>query len=166
MSGADVILNTVGPYYVYGERIVKAAIEAKTNLVDVCDDGDATEKMLALDSKAKKAGVSMVVGLGATPGITNLMARTGADKLDHVDDIDTAWAWTAIDPKMTGSGIVEHYLHAVDGEVLTYKDGRQVMIPAMTISTSGSTLSSRSARSRFRRSGIRNRLPSLVTSKA
>ena len=134
MRGADVIINTVGPYYVYGERIVKAAIQAKKNMVDVCDDGDATEKILALDGEARKAGVSVIVGLGATPGITNLMAKAGADKLDRVDEIDTAWAWTAIDPKMTGSGIIEHYFHAIDGDVITYRDGQWAPIPALSIS--------------------------------
>lgn len=133
MQQADVVLNTVGPYYIYGERIVKAAIEAKRHLVDVCDDGDATEKILALDGEARKAGVCVIVGLGATPGITNLMARSGADKLDRVDAIDTAWAWTAIDPKMTGSGIVEHYFHAIDGDIITYRDGQWVPIPAMSV---------------------------------
>ncbi len=132
MSGADAVISTVGPYYQYGEAIVRAAIEAGTFLVDVCDDGDAMEKQLALHDEAVKKGVTVVVGLGATPGATNIMAKKGADRLDRVDDVDTAWAWTAIDPKMTGPAIVEHYLHAVTGEVVSFHDGQWVKIPAVS----------------------------------
>lgn len=132
MQGANVIINTVGPFYRYGEPIVKAAIEAGTNLVDICDEGEPTIKILSLHEEARKRGVTVVVGLGATPGITNLMARRGADRLDEVYDIDTAWAWTAIDPKMTGPAIVDHYFHAVTGEIETYRDGNWVKMPAVS----------------------------------
>lgn len=43
MKDADIVLNTVGPFHVFGEKVVRAAIEAKTNLVDICDDWDATQ---------------------------------------------------------------------------------------------------------------------------
>ncbi len=132
MQGAELVINTVGPFYLYGETILKGAIEAKTNLVDVCDEGEPTVKMLSLHEEARKAGVTAVIGLGATPGITNLMAKRGADKLDRVDDIDTAWAWTAIDPKMTGPAIIEHYFHAITGEIETFRDGKWVKIPAIS----------------------------------
>lgn len=132
MQGADVIINTVGPFYRYGELIAKAAIEAGTDLVDICDEGEPTIKILSLHEEARKRGVTVVVGLGATPGITNLMARRGADRLDEVYDIDTAWAWTAVDPKMTGPAIVDHYFHAVTGEIETYRDGNWVKMPAVS----------------------------------
>ncbi len=43
--GADAVISTIGPYYKYGETVVKAAIEARCNLVDVCDDGEDTNTM-------------------------------------------------------------------------------------------------------------------------
>jgi saccharopine dehydrogenase-like NADP-dependent oxidoreductase len=133
IKGADAVINCVGPYYIFGESIVKAAIEAKVPMVDVCDDGDAIVKMLEHDQAARDAGVAIVVGLGATPGITNLMAVEGAAKLDRVDDIHTAWAWTAIDPKMTGRAIIDHYFHAISGNIKTFRNGEWVDIPAMSV---------------------------------
>jgi saccharopine dehydrogenase-like NADP-dependent oxidoreductase len=132
MTGAEVVVSTVGPYYRFGEQVVKAAIAAKTSVVDICDDGDATEKILALDGEAKKAGITAIVGMGCTPGITNLMAKRGADKMDRVDEIDTSWGWTSIDPKMTGSAIIDHYFHAVTGEIITFRDGKWTKIPALS----------------------------------
>ena len=136
LRGADAVINYVGPYYVFGEPIVKGAIEAKVPLVDVCDDGDATVSMLKHDQAARDAGIPIVVGLGATPGITNLMAAEGAAKLDRVDDIHTAWAWTAMDPKMTGRAIIDHYFHAISGNIITFRDGCWVEITAMSVTRS------------------------------
>lgn len=132
MKGADVVLSTLGPFYVFAEKALKAAIEAKVNFVDIDDDWDATEACLDLNEEAKKANVTAIIGLGATPGITNMMAKYGADQLDRVDDIHTAWVWTGVDPKMTGTAIVEHYFHAITGNVATYRDGKWVQIPALS----------------------------------
>ncbi|OIP27983.1 MAG: hypothetical protein COY46_04550 [Chloroflexi bacterium CG_4_10_14_0_8_um_filter_46_9] len=129
MKGADVVLSTLGPFHVFGEKVVKAAIETKTNLVDICDDWDATQSCLNLNSEARKAGVTIIIGLGATPGITNVMARYGANKLDRVDEVHTSWAWSGVDPTQ-GPAIVDHYFHAVTGKVLTYQDSKWVEIKA------------------------------------
>ncbi|MCK4362167.1 MAG: saccharopine dehydrogenase NADP-binding domain-containing protein, partial [Dehalococcoidia bacterium] len=65
--GSSVVLNCVGPFYKYGPIIMKAVIESKVNYVDVCDDFDATEKLLAMDRDARKAGISALVGMGSSP---------------------------------------------------------------------------------------------------
>ncbi|MCK4963675.1 MAG: saccharopine dehydrogenase NADP-binding domain-containing protein, partial [Dehalococcoidia bacterium] len=66
--GSSVVLNCVGPFYKYGPIIMKVVIESKVNYVDVCDDFDATEKLLAMDGDARKAGISALVGMGSSPG--------------------------------------------------------------------------------------------------
>jgi len=133
IRGAGAVMSFVGPYYLFAEHIIKAALAARTPLVDICDDGDITAKLLEYDSEAQKAGIPVIAGLGATPGITNLMALRGAEVLDRVDDIDTAWAWTALNPKMTGRAIIDHYFHAITGDIVTYRDGDWVKIPAMSV---------------------------------
>jgi saccharopine dehydrogenase-like NADP-dependent oxidoreductase len=134
IKGADAVISYVGPYYVFGEPVVKAAIEAKTPLVDICDDADAALKILAYDGPAREAGITIITGLGATPGITNLMALRGSEELERVDEIDTSWAWTALDPKMKGRAIVDHYFHAISGNIKTYRNGNWVDIPALSVS--------------------------------
>ena len=54
--------------------MLRAAIRAGCHYVDVCDDWEPTLEMLALDTEARAAGVTAVIGLGASPGITNLLA--------------------------------------------------------------------------------------------
>jgi len=131
MSDVDVAISAIGPYYVFGVMVLKAAIDAKTNFVDIDDDYDATKACLDFHEEARKAGVTAIIGLGATPGLTNVLARYGSEKLDKVDEIHTAWAWNSIDPFM-GSAIVAHYFHANAGEVPTYRDGKWVEVSALS----------------------------------
>ncbi len=127
----DVVLSAVGPYYRFGEIVLRNVIEAGKSFVDVDDDYDATGKCLELDGLAKEKGVTAVVGLGATPGITNVLARFGSEKMDSVESIDTYWAWTSLDPTM-GSAIIAHYFHASDGNIPTYRDGEWVDVRALS----------------------------------
>ena len=38
IENADVVVNSVGPYYRFGVPVLKAAIAAKRHYVDICDD--------------------------------------------------------------------------------------------------------------------------------
>lgn len=131
MKKADVAISTIGPFHKFGEKVIRAAIDAGTNLVDIDDDYDATEECLKLDGKAKNAGITVIIGLGASPGLTNLMSSYGAEKLGGADEIHTSWAWTAVDPEM-GPAIIDHYFHAITGKIPTYRDGKRVEVPALS----------------------------------
>lgn len=128
MKGADAVANCVGPFHRYGVKVLKAAIDAKVDMVDICDDWDATQEYLALDGKVKEAGMTFIPGLGYTPGVTNLLAKHGADKLDRVDEIHVAWMWNAFDPG--GYAVTEHGFHADTSDVPAYLDGKWVKVPA------------------------------------
>src|SRR5438270_3124076 len=44
-----------------------------------------TRKLMALHEEAEAAGITAILGMGGTPGITNLLARAAADQLDRVE---------------------------------------------------------------------------------
>lgn len=131
LKDVDVAVGAIGPFYRFGVNVLKASIEAGVDFVDIDDDYDATEKSLSLDELAKKNNVTAVIGLGATPGITNLISKYAVEELDQVDEIHTAWAWTCIDPT-EGPAIILHYLHASDGMVKTFKGGEVVEVKALS----------------------------------
>jgi len=133
MKEADVVVNFAGPFYKHGVKAIEAAIEAKRNYVDICDDYDATRDMLALDEKAKGAGITAIIGLGASPGVTNLFAKHGADKLDQVDEIEVKWVVSISDVDEPGaSAALYHGLHMVDGTVPQFLEGKFQDVPALT----------------------------------
>lgn len=91
MRQVDVVMNTVGPFYRFGVPIVRAAIKTSRNYADINDDYRPTQEVLELDEEARTAGVTVLIGMGASPGITNILARHAAAQLDEVDYIQTVW---------------------------------------------------------------------------
>jgi saccharopine dehydrogenase (NAD+, L-lysine-forming) len=123
ISGSAVVLNCVGPFYKYGPTIMKAVIEARINYVDVCDDFDATEKLLAMDDKAKKAGVSALIGMGSSPGVANVLVRFCADSLlDQVEAVDIYHAHGG--EKVEGAAVVKHRIHSMKIGIPMFLNGK------------------------------------------
>ena len=121
VEGSDLVMNFVGPYYKFGTKTLETIIDAKVNYVDICDEGDVTEEALKLDEKAKENGVTALIGLGMSPGMTNVLAKFGSDALDETDEIHTHWV---LDEKDLGAGAVTlHLFHSINGEKPTFADG-------------------------------------------
>jgi len=127
-EGKDVALGTIGPFYKYEEKVARACIEARVNYVSICDDYDAADAILKLDGEAKEAGITMITGVGWTPGITNVLAKKAADEIDEVEDIAVSWGAHASDT--VGKAVTLHTMHIFAGTVPSFQRGRRVMIPA------------------------------------
>jgi saccharopine dehydrogenase (NAD+, L-lysine-forming) len=123
INGSEVVLNCVGPFYKYGPTILKTVIEAGINYVDVCDDFDATEALLAMDEKAKKPGVSALIGMGSSPGVANVLVRFCADSLlDEVESVDIYHAHGG--EKIEGAAVVKHRIHSMKMGIPMFLNGQ------------------------------------------
>jgi hypothetical protein len=91
LHSCDFVVNTVGPFYLFGPPILSAAIDAARDYIDICDDPEPTLEMLALDDRAKAAGVTALLGMGASPGVANLLAVIAGRELDTVETMVTSW---------------------------------------------------------------------------
>ena len=91
MANTDLVINTCGPFYRYGVPVLQAAIDTGCHYVDICDDWEPTVEMLKLDQQAKDADVCAIVGLGASPGISNMLALMAMQELDSVATLYTGW---------------------------------------------------------------------------
>lgn len=128
IKGNDVVVNVVGPFYKYAIPTMKAAIEAGVNYLDIMDDWDTTIAAFDLDEAARKAGVSVCIGLGSSPGFGNIIVRYAADKMDQVDEVRLLWGYALNDP--AGPSVLAHMFHALRGDVPQYLDGKLVNVPA------------------------------------
>jgi saccharopine dehydrogenase-like NADP-dependent oxidoreductase len=127
IEGSKIVLNTVGPFYTYGPPILMAAIEAGVDYVDVCDDLDATERMLELDDEAKAAGISALIGMGNSPGMANVIARWCADTmLDQVEEVNIYHAHGG-EPS-EGGGVIKHRIHAMTSDIPLFVDGKFISV--------------------------------------
>ncbi len=152
ISEHDLLLNTVGPYFLFGRDIMEASILAQRNSIDICDDWKPMSEVLDMDEKARKAGVTAIVGMGSSPGILNLMAVRACSRLDEIDEIVTAWGLGGVKsgsrlpfyvskkhliqeagrtPPRSNAAI-EHFLYECTGNIPTFKNGRLIEIEALT----------------------------------
>jgi hypothetical protein len=128
LAGADVVLNAAGPFHAFGAAPLAAAIDAGCHYLDVGDDWEATLDMLAFEGRARTAGVSAVIGIGASPGITNLLAARAVRELDRVDTLHTGWSAAGAaggdDGTPGASAAVAHFLHQIVHPILVRREGR------------------------------------------
>ena len=86
VRGFDVVLN--GLPWKFDMAVTRACVEAGVSGLDVSSE----ESQWDYDGAAREKGILFVPGVGATPGITNVMARWAADQLDEVDSIHISFA--------------------------------------------------------------------------
>src|SRR5205085_9324834 len=125
IRGYDVVVNTMT--YHFGLQATRAAIRAGVSYLDLGGLHN-TPKQLALDHEARAAGVTIVLGCGATPGVSNILARRGADDLDTVEAIHIAFAsHRSIAPS---PGLLDTFLDEFSPEAsrFYYEDGHLVQV--------------------------------------
>ena len=132
----DVVLNTTGPFFMFGVAILKTAIENNCHYIDICDDWEPTEEMLMLDSQAKDKGITAIIGLGASPGITNLMGLVAMEELDSVDTVITGWDLSSVNPAEESSqagtnAAMIHGIQQMTGKVKIFEDGQLSMVQSL-----------------------------------
>ena len=122
VAGCDLVVNCVGPFYSTVENILETVIEAGIDYVDVCDDPDVTLKILELDRKARQAGILALIGMGASPGVTNLFGKLIADDfLEETDSIDIFH--THGGEPIEGEGVIGHRFHCMNIDIPMYLEG-------------------------------------------
>ena len=98
LSECDLCINGVPTFAGFQITIFEACLEAKKPYADYGGMGVYTVKQKAQHETWKKAGVTAVIGLGSDPGLSNIICRAVADRLDRVDRINLYWAATKIGP--------------------------------------------------------------------
>lgn len=88
---ASLVANFAGPYTRTGTAVLDACIDTGCDYLDVCDDADATLAMLERDEAAREAGIRALVGMGSSPGITNVLIRAARDWLGEADEVSLSW---------------------------------------------------------------------------
>jgi saccharopine dehydrogenase-like NADP-dependent oxidoreductase len=128
MKGHDVIANCIGPFFRFGVPILECAIAAGVNYFDICDDPEPSRDMLAMGAQAKTAGITAVVGLGASPGITNMLAAKVSRILTQMTELHAAWnIEEKTDDAPSGveySAAIVHWMKQTSGLILECRDGK------------------------------------------
>ena len=138
LDGVAVVLNMTGPFYRLGVSVLQAALSAGCHYLDICDDWEPTIDMLAFHEEAVESDVVAVIGIGASPGISNILARVVCDRLDRVDDLYTVWPvdagdergdaiQVAVEENQGASAAIVHWMQQISGEIEVVKEGQRVV---------------------------------------
>jgi saccharopine dehydrogenase (NAD+, L-lysine-forming) len=127
LRGADVVLNCVGPFYRFAAPTLEAAIEAGVGYVDICDDLDATRALLALDDRARDAGITALIGMGNSPGLANIFVKLCAETL--LDEVTSAEIMHIHGGEPSeGAAVLKHRIHAMVNDVPLFVDGEMIAV--------------------------------------
>jgi len=121
--GYDVVVN--GLPWKYDVPVTKACVEVGVNGLDVSTE----EEQWDFHTTAKDKDMIFIPGVGATPGITNVMARNAADQMDMVNDVQINFA--AFRSPAPAPGLLITFLyefHPVTEERAFYKDGEFIWV--------------------------------------
>jgi saccharopine dehydrogenase-like NADP-dependent oxidoreductase len=121
--GFDVVVN--GLPWKYDLIVTKACVEVGVNGLDVSTE----EEQWDFNAIAKDKDMIFIPGVGATPGITNVMARNAADQMDEVDEIQINFAAFRCPAPAPGLLITFLYeFHPRTEERVYYQDGEFVWV--------------------------------------
>lgn len=99
LNQADFCINAVPTLAGHQMAIFAACLAARKPYVDYGGLGVFTVEQKKHHHAWKQAGVAAVLGLGADPGISNMLCKAVAERLDRIDRINLFWAAKNLAPE-------------------------------------------------------------------
>lgn len=135
LEGADICINAVPTMAGFQMAIFEAALAARVPYLDLGGLGTYTVQQKAADERFRAAGVCAVIGVGADPGMSNVLCRHVADQFDTIDRLNLYWAAELVGPEnpvlvppySVSTVIAEYALPSTQ-----FLDGRHVEVAPMT----------------------------------
>lgn len=123
-SECKVIINCVGPFGVYGEPVVKAAIEAGCHYLDTTGEQAFMRNLFDhYDEKAKRAGVTVVPSMAYEVALSDCGAFVAGQGLDGKLRISVAYAWEFL---AASQGTMRSAMRVFGGDGWGFRDGKFV----------------------------------------
>ncbi len=111
-----ILAGPPGTHYEPAKQLVRAG----TSVVSISDAPEDVDRLLELDEMARGQGRTVAVGVGFAPGLTCLLVRHAANRLDDVDEISVAKAGTG------GPACARQHHRALKQPGLVWSDGSWV----------------------------------------
>jgi lysine 6-dehydrogenase len=134
MAGAQAVMCAL-PYY-FNKPMTEAAIAAGAHFSDLGGNTEIVQDQKTLDAAAKAKGVSVVPDCGLAPGMVNILAQLGIDRLDTTQSVRIYVGGLPQEP--TGP-LKYQIVYSIEG-VLDYyttlswivRDGKRVQVKALS----------------------------------
>jgi lysine 6-dehydrogenase len=134
MAGVKAVMCAI-PYY-FNLPMSEAAIAAGAHFCDLGGNTEIVENQKKLSDKAAKAGVSVIPDCGLAPGMVNILAQLGIDRLDKTESVRIYVGGLPQNPE---GPLKYQIVYSIEG-VLDYyttlswvvRDGKRVTVKALS----------------------------------
>jgi lysine 6-dehydrogenase len=132
-DAADVVCNCA--VYAFNLPVMEACADSGTHYVDLGGLFHTTRRQLALHDRFVDAGVTAVVGMGGSPGTTNVLAALAARDLEVVEEVEIRLGVADFAPSAAPVPVpyaISTILDEFAVPAMTFRDGRLAQVPAMS----------------------------------
>ncbi|MBM3147671.1 MAG: saccharopine dehydrogenase NADP-binding domain-containing protein, partial [Actinobacteria bacterium] len=84
LTGCDAMVNATQHFW--NLNVMQAAASAGVHYTDMGGLFHVTRRQVELDGLFREAGVTAVIAMGGAPGVTNILAKHGAEQLDTIEE--------------------------------------------------------------------------------
>jgi saccharopine dehydrogenase-like NADP-dependent oxidoreductase len=130
---ADVVCNCA--VYAFNLPVMEACADSGTHYVDLGGLFHTTRRQLALHDRFVDAGVTAVVGMGGSPGTTNVLAALAGRDLEVVEEVEIRLGVADFAPSAAPVPVpyaIATILDEFAVPAMVYRDGRLAQVPAMS----------------------------------
>lgn len=85
MRESDAVMSAI-PYY-FNLELARLAVDAGTHFADLGGNTEIVLEQKKLDGRAREKGISAVPDTGLAPGMVNILAQMGIDRLDETTSV-------------------------------------------------------------------------------
>lgn len=135
LGSASVLINTA-PFR-FNLEAMEIALALHAHYIDLGGLFHVSRQQLTWDGRFKAMDRTALIGMGAAPGITNILARWAADRLDRVNQIHArvgSLDRTRYDPPpaLNASYSLETVMQEFSVEAAVYTKGKFTFVPPMS----------------------------------
>jgi lysine 6-dehydrogenase len=130
---ADVVCNCA--VHATNLAVMEACADAGSHYVDLGGLFHTTRRQLALHDRFVAAGVTAVVGMGGSPGTTNVLAALAGRDLEVVEEVQIRLGVADFAPSAAPVPVpyaIQTILDEFAVPAMAFRDGRLVEVPAMS----------------------------------
>src|SRR3989344_1999639 len=134
-KGIDVVIHAV--HHEFNVRVMEACLEANCHYVDLGGLFHFTREQLKLNEEFRRKRLTAVIGMGAAPGITNVLAKYGAQGLEKVEEVQIRIGvkdfstYKQVSP-LSASYSLQTLLEEFSWKPAVWKNGKMVFVEALS----------------------------------
>jgi lysine 6-dehydrogenase len=132
-DAADVVCNCA--VHATNLPVMEACADIQAHYVDLGGLFHMTRRQLALHDRFVAAGVTAVIGMGGSPGTTNVLAALAGRDLAEVSEVEIRLGVADFAPSAAPVPVpyaISTILDEFAAPAMTFRDGRLVELPAMS----------------------------------